>query len=149
MTDRSDTPTPRPWEATHFCKEDGTPIETVEDVIATMASSALKMQTPVLYGVIEAKADDYDVICYTGNGPKGFVNAQLIALASNRYVAQQATIDELIKALEEATNSLSDFRAVQQIRQREHRGQFQMSIYKLLKDVEANRALIARAKGET
>lgn len=78
-------PTPRPWAATHFCKEDGTPIETVEDVIETMGESAIRMKTPVLYGVTEDKADDYLVICYTGNGPKGLVNAQMIAHASNSY----------------------------------------------------------------
>lgn len=111
-TAERDTPTPRPWEATHFCKEDGTPIKTVEDVIETMGASIKKTQTPVLYGVTEAKADDYKIICYTGNGPKGFVNAQLIALASNRYDTLQATNKALLYALEElrngAANSVED-----------------------------------------
>lgn len=69
-----------PWEATHFCKEDGEPIKTVEDVIETMGVSARKSGGPILHGVT-TEGTDFLTICYTGNGPKGLVNANLIAAA--------------------------------------------------------------------
>lgn len=78
--------TPGPWQWSFFAKADGSPIQTVEDVAATIAGSAHYSERTELWGVTLNDADKNDdgratVVCYTGNGPNAHNNARLIACA--------------------------------------------------------------------
>ena len=78
-------PTSGPWEFTYFCKPDGSPIETVEDVAQTIAGSARHSGRADLWGVTLNDAKDTPdgkatVVCYTGNGPNAHNNARAIAM---------------------------------------------------------------------
>jgi hypothetical protein len=73
-----------PWADTFFCKPDGSPILTVEDVAETIAGSARHSESVDLYGVTLNDADRNPdgratVVCYTGNGPNAHNNARVIA----------------------------------------------------------------------
>lgn len=77
-------PTQGPWTWTHFCKPNGDPILTVEDVAETIAGSAKYSERAELWGVTLADADQHEdgratVVCYTGNGPNAHNNARAIA----------------------------------------------------------------------
>lgn len=80
------THTPGPWSYTWFCKPDGQPIETVDDVAETIAGSARHSTRAELFGVTLDDANEDErgqatVVCYTGNGPNAHNNARLIAAA--------------------------------------------------------------------
>lgn len=74
--------TPGRYIFTHFTTHDGRPIETVDDVAATLAASARYSDRAELWGVSLDDADETGastVICYTGNGPNAHNNARLFA----------------------------------------------------------------------
>ena len=76
--------TPGPWDNTFYCKRDGSPIETIEDIREIVAGSVDYSARTELFGVSLQDADDdglCTVICYTGNGPNAHNNAALIAAA--------------------------------------------------------------------
>jgi len=87
--------TPGPWLNTYFCKPDGEPILTVQDVADTIAGSAHHSERAELFGVSldDAKSDPdgrATVVCYTGNGPNAHNNARLIAAAPELLEALRA-----------------------------------------------------------
>ena len=95
--------TPGPWINTFFCKRDGAPIETVEDVAETIAGSARYSERAELFGVsLDDAAQNPDgrstVVCYTGNGPNAHNNARLMAAAP-----------ELLKAAHAAYHALKSY----------------------------------------
>jgi hypothetical protein len=75
-------PTPGPWNWTAFCKENGEPIKTVQDVADTIAGSAHWSDRAELFGVTLDRDGDEGktVVCYTGNGPNAHHNSRVIAL---------------------------------------------------------------------
>lgn len=77
-------PTPRPWNFTFFCKEDGNPIVTAGDVAETISVSVFKSDTGELWG-ISVPGEDPVVICYTGNGPTSKANAAHIVTCVNSH----------------------------------------------------------------
>lgn len=84
--------TATPWIWSKFCKRDGTPIETVEDVAETIAGSARYSESAELYGVSLDDANQHPdglatVVCYTGNGPNAHNNARVIAAMMTQGVA--------------------------------------------------------------
>lgn len=88
------------WIYSYFCKSDGTPIVTVEDVAETIAGSARHSDRAELFGVTLDDADQHEdgrstVVCYTGNGPNAHNNARLIAAAPDLLAA----LDELMSAV--------------------------------------------------
>ncbi len=95
--------TPGPWIFSEFCKADGSPIETVDDVADTVRQSAQRGTRAQLFGVSLDDADTPDaegrstVVCYTGNGPNAHNNARLIAAAPDLLAACR-----LVSALGEA-----------------------------------------------
>jgi hypothetical protein len=97
-----------PLSCVRFTRPDGKPIETVEDVAETTASSARHGSIAELWGVAIPVGDDNQVVCYTGNGPTSRRNAEfrprmiratpiddelrlLRALASGSIIAWRAT----------------------------------------------------------
>jgi hypothetical protein len=100
MKNENNAHTPGPWIWSFFCKPDGAPIQTVDDVAETIAGSARYSERAELYGVTLNDADQHDdgratVVCYTGNGPRAHINARLIAAAP-----------ELLDALKDAAEGL-------------------------------------------
>lgn len=86
MAQETKGPTPGPWHYSVFCKPDGAPIQTVQDVADTIAGSALYSERAELFGVTLDDADQHEdgratVVCYTGNGPNAHNNARAIAAA--------------------------------------------------------------------
>lgn len=84
MSEKTTRPTDGPWVWTNFCKPDGAPIQTVQDVADTVGGSALHSDRAELWGVtLDDAASDPDgkatVVCYTGNGPNAHNNARVIA----------------------------------------------------------------------
>lgn len=90
--------TPGPWIFSEFCKADGSPIETVDDVADTVRQSAQRGTRAQLFGVSLDDADTPDaegrstVVCYTGNGPNAHNNARLIAAAPDLLAACKTLI---------------------------------------------------------
>lgn len=85
--------TPGPWQFTFFCKPDGSPIETAQDVAEVVAGSALKSDRAELFGVTLPRDNPDEpsvVVCYTGNGPNSHNNARFIAAAPVVIEAWQA-----------------------------------------------------------
>jgi len=81
---------PAPWQAAHFTRHDGAPIETVEDVAETVAQSARASDGLTLYGVTAGSPDRdgaVKVVCFTGNGPMSAAHAALIAAAPELLAA--------------------------------------------------------------
>lgn len=93
--------TPGPWIFSEFCKADGSPIETVDDVADTVRQSAQRGTRAQLFGVSLDDADAPDaegrstVVCYTGNGPNAHNNARLIAAAPDLLAALKEALSEL------------------------------------------------------
>lgn len=91
--------TPGPWIFSEFCKADGGPIETVDDVADTVRQSAQRGTRAQLFGVSLDDADTPDaegrstVVCYTGNGPNAHNNARLIAAAPDLLAALKDIIE--------------------------------------------------------
>ena len=85
---------PRPWDWTSHKREDGKPIQSVEDVVGILALSARKGVGLELHGVGAKQNGEDIVICYTGNGPRSAANARFLANAP-------AAIDWLCIALRE------------------------------------------------
>ena len=80
-----------PWTFTYFCKTDGEPIQSVQDVADTIAGSAHHCERAELFGVtLDDAAANPDgratVVCYTGNGPNAHNNARAIAIMMTRGV---------------------------------------------------------------
>lgn len=87
------THTPGPWIFTQFCKRDGAPIETVDDVAMTIAGSALHSERAELFGVtLDGGGELATVVCYTGNGPNAHNNARVIAAAPDLLAACRALL---------------------------------------------------------
>lgn len=90
--------TPGPWIFSEFCKADGSPIETVDDVADTVSKSARRSTRAQLFGVSLDDADAPDaeglstVVCYTGNGPNAHNNARLIAAAPDLLAALKLVV---------------------------------------------------------
>jgi hypothetical protein len=78
------------WVFTSFCKQDGSPIASSQDVADTISVSALKCDAAELWGV---STPDNRVICYTGNGPDSKENARAISVVPR----MMAEIDRLNK----------------------------------------------------
>lgn len=88
MTEKIETPSEGPFEFAWFCRHSGEPIETVADVVETLALSAEQSTRGELYGVALAERDENGqqiVVCYTGNGPRSEANARLIAKLLSDY----------------------------------------------------------------
>lgn len=94
--------TPGPWIFSEFCKADGSPIETVDDVADTVRQSAQRGTRAQLFGVSLDDADKPDsegrstVVCYTGNGPNAHNNARLIAAAPDLLYACKYALGTLM-----------------------------------------------------
>lgn len=94
--------TPGPWIFSEFCKADGSPIETVDDVADTVRQSAQRGTRAQLFGVSLDDADAPDaegrptVVCYTGNGPNAHNNALLIAAAPDLLTACKDALGTLM-----------------------------------------------------
>lgn len=87
-TAKLDDPSEGPFEFAWFCRHSGERIQTVADVIETLALSAEKSTRAELYGVCLAERDEHGkqmVVCYTGNGPRSEANARLIARLLSDY----------------------------------------------------------------
>lgn len=93
----TNTHTPGPWIFSQFCKPDGTPIETVDDVAETIAGSARHSERAELFGVTLDDAQQHadglaTVVCYTGNGPNAHSNARVLAAAPDLLAACRALL---------------------------------------------------------
>ena len=111
---------PGAWEWAIFHPFDGSKLETKEQIKKILCDSVDKSPLIELNGVL-VKANGEDVVvCYTGNGPHSYANADFIVLACNSFDvlrAENAALREQLKAaraeaLEEALrcfpNSNSD-----------------------------------------
>jgi hypothetical protein len=82
ITERIKGTSAEPWEWSKFCKPNGGPIKTIEDLIDILALSARKSDSIELWGVTLEENDGDSkalVVCYTGNGPHSGVNSKFIA----------------------------------------------------------------------
>ncbi len=105
MMSEPGTHTPGDWVFSTFCKPDGAPIVTVEDVAETIAGTARHSERTELFGVSLDDADKHKdgrstVICYTGNGPNAHNNAALIAMAP-RLLDENGALRAQVAALKE------------------------------------------------
>ena len=88
---------PGPWHWSFFCRADGQPIQSVDDVAETIAGSARHSDRAELFGVTRNSPDGRSVVCYTGNGPNSHNNALLIAAAPELLEALRELLDAYVE----------------------------------------------------
>lgn len=95
-------PSPTPWVFSQFSRYDGSPLQSAEDVAATVAHSARLSDRAELWGVTLPEDDENGrakVVCYTGNGPRAAVNAAVIAHAVNCHADLLAALQSMAREI--------------------------------------------------
>lgn len=118
--EKEQAPTAGEWQFTEFCRHDGQPLRSVQDIQDTLAFSAGRSDRIALFGVSLNDADEdgrSTVVCYTGNGPNAHNNARLIACTkallaiAQRWAALDAGSWHAVRYAAEKRELLDDTRA--------------------------------------
>lgn len=128
---REKAASPGKWEAVNYVRADGSPMRTIDDVVATLEQSARKGTNPVLFGVDNGQSDV--VLCYTGNGPTSACNAHFMAEAKHDIPALLRDWRKMKKVVE-AARTVADAGAI--------------SVYSYTGPVSACRKALAELDGE-